>query len=101
MQGSRVENAGSFLSGPSTLGVRDNSDSKQVEPAIPGMIMTIDKSSFISHAMPDDTSFYRLFAPASPHTIAAEGRTCTSCHNNPLALGYGRGELKFNPTNGM
>ena len=100
MQGSWVEYAGSFLSGPPTLGVRDNSDGKQIEPAIPGMIMTIDKSSFASHAMPDDTSFYRLFAPASPHTIAAEGRTCTSCHNNPLALGYGRGELKFNPTNG-
>jgi hypothetical protein len=100
MQGSWVEYAGSFLSGPPTLGVRDNSSGQQVEPAIPGMIMTIDRSSFISHAMPDDTSFYRLFAPASPHTVASEGRTCTSCHNNPLALGYGRGELKFNPANG-
>ena len=98
MQGSWVEYAGSFLSGPPTLGVRDNSDGKQVEPAIPGMIMTIDKSSFAAHAMPEDTSFYRLFAPASPHTIGAEGRTCTSCHNNPLALGYGRGELVFDKT---
>ena len=99
MKGSWVEYAGSFLSGPPTLGVRENNNnSKQVEPAIPGMIMTIDKATFKTHAMPDDTSFYRLFAPASPHTIAAEGRTCTSCHNNPLALGYGRGKLKFNPT---
>lgn len=100
MQGSWVEYAGSFLSGPPTLGVRDNSSGLRIEPAIPGMIMTIDKGSFASHAMPDDTSFYRLFAPASPHTIASAGRTCTSCHNNPLALGYGRGELKFNPANG-
>ena len=100
MKGSWVEYAGSFLSGPPTLGVRVNDDSKQVEPAIPGMIMTMDKSSFIPHAIPEDPDFYRIFAPASPHTIAAEGRTCTSCHNNPLALGYGRGTLKFNPDNG-
>ena len=82
MQGTWVEYAGSFLSGPPTLGVRDNNAGTQIEPAIPGMIMTVDHSSYGSHVLPDDTSFYRLFAPASPHTIAAAGRTCTSCHNN-------------------
>jgi hypothetical protein len=95
MDGSWVEYAGSFLYGPPTLGVRETNGSFTVEPAIPGMIMTVDKASFPSHAMPEDTSFYRLFAPASPHTIGAVGRDCKSCHNNPLALGYGRGNLEL------
>ena len=95
MDGSWVEYAGSFLYGPPTLGVRVTDGGQTVEPAIPGMIMTVDKASFPSHAMPEDTSFYRLFAPASPHTIGAEGRDCKSCHNSPLALGYGRGTLEL------
>jgi len=99
MKGSWVEYAGSFLSGPPTLGVREHENGKGIEPAIPGMIMTMDINSFSSHAMPGDDSFYRLFAPAAPHTTTAVGRTCTSCHNNPLALGYGRGQLTFNKSN--
>lgn len=95
MDGTWVEYAGSFLYGPPTLGVRRTKGTKTVEPAIPGMIMTLDKGSFSPHALPGDTSFYRLFAPASPHTIGAQGRDCKSCHNNPLALGYGRGTLRL------
>jgi hypothetical protein len=95
MEGIWVEYAGSFLYGPPTLGVRENTGRNTIEPAIPGMIMTLDKGSFATYAMPQDTSFYRLFAPASPHTIGAEGRDCKSCHNNPLALGYGRGSLQL------
>jgi len=93
--GTWVEYAGSFLQGPPTLGVRNEGENKGIVPAIPGMILTLDKSSFGIHAMPADANFYRLFAPASPHTISAMGRTCTSCHNNPLAIGYGRGKLTF------
>ena len=100
MPGTWVEYAGSFLYGPPTLGVRITGETKTIEPAIPGMIMTIDKGSFEPHAMPEDTSFYRLFAPASPHTIGAEGRDCQSCHNNPLALGYGRGKLRLKESAG-
>ena len=96
MDGSWVEYAGAFLAGPPTLGVRDLENGKNIEPAIPGMIMTMDKNSFSPHAMPEDASFFRLFAPAAPHTTTAVGRECTSCHNNPLALGYGRGQLSFN-----
>jgi hypothetical protein len=99
MTGSWVEYAGSFLYGPPTLGVRVKAQTKTVEPAIPGMIMTLDKGSFQPHTLPGDTSFYRLFAPASPHTIGAEGRDCKSCHNNPLALGYGRGKLSLTEKN--
>jgi hypothetical protein len=29
------------------------------------------------------------------HTIAREARTCQSCHNDPVALGFGRGELRY------
>jgi hypothetical protein len=41
------------------------------------------------------SQFHRLFAPASPHTTAAQSRDCRSCHANPAALGYGRGQLKY------
>jgi len=95
MPGSWVEYAGSFLSGPPTLGVRLNKQGKDIEPAMPGMIMTLDKGSFTGHASPNESEFYRLFAPTAAHTTTARGRSCTSCHNNPLALGYGRGQLNF------
>ena len=41
-------------------------------------------------------SFHRLYAPNSPHTIAKIPRDCKSCHSNPVALGYGMGELRYN-----
>jgi hypothetical protein len=37
----------------------------------------------------------RLFSPLEPHTTAATGRSCASCHNDPLALGLGRGTLRL------
>jgi len=61
----------------------------------PGMIMTTDKGSFKKG---DQTVFHRLYAPSAAHTTRREGRSCISCHNNPLALGYGRGELLFSKT---
>jgi hypothetical protein len=39
--------------------------------------------------------FERFFSPIEPHTTAAEGRSCVSCHNDPLALGLGRGTLRL------
>jgi quinol-cytochrome oxidoreductase complex cytochrome b subunit len=58
----------------------------------PGMIMTIDKGSFNKGG---NTVFHRLYAPSSAHTTQREGRNCKSCHNDPLAIGYGRGKLIF------
>lgn len=58
----------------------------------PGMIMTIGKSSFKKG---EKTVFHRLYAPSSAHTTQRAGRSCISCHNDPLALGYGRGKLLF------
>ena len=104
VDGSWVEYVGTFLAEPPTLGVREG-ENKKIEPAIPGMIMTIDKNSLYSsddlkssdeYKQEDESIiFHRLFAPAAPHTTSAKGRSCKSCHNNSLAIGYGRGELNY------
>jgi hypothetical protein len=74
------------------LGVRkDKSGQEIIDTFIPGMILTIDKFK-----NPRMKIFKRLFAPTFSHTISKAGRSCKSCHNNPLALGYGNGELIFN-----
>ena len=39
--------------------------------------------------------FHRLFAPTVAHTTSAKGRSCKSCHSDPLAIGFGRGELIY------
>lgn len=93
-QGSWIEYAGEFLVGPPTLAISEKNGEREVQTAIPGMIFTLDQSGFEGKSA-SDTTFHRLFAPASPHTTAAVGRECKSCHNNPVALGYGRGKLEF------
>ena len=83
-----------FSSSQPALGVRENGKETTVQPAIPGMILTIDKGSFIGHPE-TDVSFHRLYAPNSPHTTTSEVRDCKSCHANSAALGYGNGELVY------
>jgi hypothetical protein len=39
--------------------------------------------------------FERFFSPVEPHTTAKGSRSCRSCHNDPLALGLGRGTLRL------
>ncbi len=86
---------GEFFAEPPTLGImNDGTEEKRIETFVPGMIMTLDKSSFTGNNEPNN--FHRLFAPTIAHTISAKGRSCKSCHNNPLAIGYGRGKLTFN-----
>ena len=92
--GSWKEWIGDFIAEPPTLGVMVNNLGEEViETFVPGMIMTLDKSKFDEDA--DETIFHRLFAPTVAHTVSAKGRSCKSCHNDPLAIGYGRGELSF------
>jgi hypothetical protein len=91
--GTWVESAGGFFAGLPSLGVYRNGASKSITSAIPGMIMSLDASGF--HGKQSPEKFFRLFAPAKPHTTGKSGRSCTSCHNDPVALGYGRGELTF------
>ncbi|MCB0807623.1 MAG: hypothetical protein KDC05_17645, partial [Bacteroidales bacterium] len=103
LTGTWVEYVGKFLAEPPTLGVWEGEE-KQVSPAIPGMALTIDKTNYSSDNLKstDDSNiiFHRLFAPAAPHTTAIKGRGCKSCHNNPLAIGYGRGVLEYKIVNG-
>jgi len=85
-----VEFAGNSFAEPPVLGV--NSVTNQVVTAMPGMVQSIDKESFEKGK---GKSFHRLYAPTSGHTTQREGRSCKSCHNNPLAMGFGRGELNY------
>lgn len=92
-----VEYHGEFFTELPTLGVREENENGKVhrivETFIPGMIMTLDKSNY-KYETPE-LIFKRLFAPSVAHTIQKESRSCESCHNDPLALGYGRGNLEY------
>lgn len=81
-KGTWVEFAGKSYAEAPVLGVNEKEGGKVVT-AMPGMIMTIENQ------------FFRLYAPASGHTTQREPRSCISCHNDPLALGFGRGGLKY------
>jgi len=81
------------------MGVRENSDGKLIEPAILGMIMTINKGSYTGE-IGEDISFHRLYAPNSPHTTTSKVRDCKSCHANSTTLGYGKGALVYLIENG-
>ncbi|GAB2779545.1 hypothetical protein [Salinimicrobium soli] len=87
-----------FSSSQPALGVREHEGNNVIEPAIPGMIMTIDKGSYAGKPG-EDISFHRLYAPNSPHTTTKEVRDCRSCHANPATLGYGMGSLVYNVKN--
>ncbi len=97
--GGWVEYVGDNYALPPTLAVRKTGLKKEIIPAVPGMILSIDISSF-DKKLHDSLIFHRLYAPVSPHTIAKKGRNCKSCHNNPLALGYGSGKLDYIVKNG-
>ncbi|NEW81831.1 MAG: hypothetical protein GZ094_05665 [Mariniphaga sp.] len=90
-KGTWVEFAGKNFAGAPVLGISEKKTGKVV-PVMPGMVLTIDQESFAKGA---GKSFHRLYAPASGHTTVREGRSCKSCHNNPLAIGYGDGELTY------
>lgn len=98
-KGSWVEFVGEYKAQYPTLGVRKNGDKTEIIPVIPGMILTIDLQSF-SKEQHDSLVFRRLFAPAAPHTTSKKGRDCKSCHNNPVALGFGEGELIYETASG-
>ena len=93
-KGSWVEYTGQYLAELPALGVRRKGKQKEIIPVIPGMILTINRQSY-THRKHDTLIFRRLFAPVAPHTTAAKGRTCKSCHNNPVALGFGKGNLQY------
>lgn len=93
VMGSWQETGSHFLAEYPALGVVQKKGKRTIRTFIPGMIMTLDQSEFSGKN--DDVSYHRLYAPTSPHTIAAKGQGCMDCHNNPVVLGYGRGELRY------
>ncbi len=89
-RGTWIEFAGKSLAEPPVLGV--NEATNQVVTAMPGMVMSIDHESFTNGK---GKRFHRLYAPTSGHTTQRASRSCKSCHNDPLAIGFGRGELIY------
>ncbi len=92
-KGTWIEYATEGMADLPVLGINTTDKTKkngQVGTFTPGMIMTIDKGTFKKG---EKTVFHRLYAPSSAHTTQQKGRSCRSCHNEPLALGYGRGKL--------
>jgi hypothetical protein len=60
------------------------------------MILTIAPSR--EPGRPSDGIFRRLYARIVPHTTRREPRSCESCHSDPMALGYGSGDLRYERT---
>ena len=88
-----------FSSSLPAMGVRSTKEGKRIEPAVPGMILTIDKGSYAGKEIGEDVSFHRLYAPNSPHTTISKARDCKSCHTNSATLGYGNGVLEYDIEN--
>ncbi|MBT8260762.1 MAG: hypothetical protein HKO92_02745 [Flavobacteriaceae bacterium] len=95
VEGQWKEYVAEFSSMFPAMGVRVKDNEKHIEPAVPGMVLTLDKGSFSDKIEGEDVSFHRLYAPNSPHTTVKEVRDCKSCHTNPESLGYGNGSLEF------
>ena len=93
-RGTWIEHVYEFDAGLPAMGVRMEAGEKKIEPAIPGMILTIDHSKH-KDSLLQDTSFSRLYAPNAPHTISGQARDCASCHTDPAAIGYGKGKLNY------
>jgi len=92
-KGTWVEFAGEYKAEPPALGVNTRSGKNgTIQTFVPGMILSIDKGSYKKG---EATRFLRLYAPVSAHTTQLKSRSCESCHNDPLAIGYGSGVLSY------
>jgi hypothetical protein len=89
--------------GAPALGVLARGGREQIEPVVPGMVLTINgPGSRPPQPLPASaksligprTRFVRAYALAAPHTTTKAGRSCASCHTDPFALGYGAGTLR-------
>lgn len=98
MVGKWVEKSVRFDARPPTLGVRrtdgyGESGADIVDTFVPGMVMTLDRNMTPNGA--SSPAFVRLFAPIAAHTVQRASRSCTSCHADPVAIGFGQGTLRF------
>lgn len=90
-----IEHVAEFGYAPPTIGVKKIGKIKEFVPAIPGMIMTLDKSSFKGNKKGSNQKFVRWYAPNAAHTTSKSVRNCASCHINSQALGFGKGTLNY------
>lgn len=91
------EDAAGYLSDAPALGIElakgpDGRITERVTTFVPGMILDVGDGH---ESKQSRRQFHRLFAPASAHSTSTHARDCRSCHLNPAALGYGRGQLKY------
>lgn len=97
-KGEWIEQPKDYLAEPAVLGIKEtliNGEVKRtVQEFVPGMVLKIQKGN-------GKAINKRLFAPSFSHTIRKEARSCVSCHNNPQALGYGRGKLDYQIKNNL
>jgi len=98
VRGAWKESSGPFAADPPTLGVRllpagPGGRRDVIDTFVPGMVLTIDRNRLPGR--PPDPVFRRLYARIEPHTTRREARSCESCHNDPVALGYGAGTLRY------
>ena len=94
VKGTWNETAGPFEPLPPTLGVlHDGPTRGAIDTFVPGMIMTFDRNREEGKA--PDILFRRLYAKLHSHTTRREARDCRSCHADPVALGFGKGELRY------
>lgn len=101
VKGQWKEYVAEFSSSQPAMGVRENEDGKKIEPAIPGMILTIDKGSYSTKKVGQDVLFHRLYAPNAPHTTTKNVRNCKSCHADAASMGYGNGTLIYDIKNNI
>ena len=97
VEGSWQEQAGDYMGDPPALGVErigteNGASQERITTFAPGMILSLEVPERDQAGSPH---FLRLFAPISAHTIVSKPRDCRSCHANPAALGYGRGQLNY------
>lgn len=88
IKGGWRELSSDFYAEPPTLGIQIQDGKEIVDTFIPGMIFTIIHKN-------GENVFRRLYAPSSSHTTVTKARDCKSCHINPVAIGFGRGNLSF------
>lgn len=98
VRGSWVESGAGFGARPPTLGIRvvtetNGQQRNLVDTFVPGMVLTIGGAGGAERG--GATRFRRLYARTFSHTVSARSRACVSCHNDPVALGYGRGSLTY------
>ena len=94
VKGTWNETAGPFEPLPPTLGVLHAGGARgAIDTFVPGMVMSFDRNR--EAGKPPDVIHRRLYAKLHSHTTRRDARSCASCHADPVALGYGKGELRY------